>query len=59
MMLSILGCPDSKIIFLSADNSADVVQAALSIVAHGFVHKAGTATELLSALETAHLLAIC
>ena len=54
MMLSILGCPDSKIIFLSADNSADVVQAALSIVAHGFVHKAGAATELLSALETAH-----
>jgi DNA-binding NarL/FixJ family response regulator len=45
-------CPDSKIIFLSADNSADVVQAALSTGAHGFVHKARATIELLPAIET-------
>jgi DNA-binding NarL/FixJ family response regulator len=43
--------PTSKIVFLSADNSADVVQVALSTGAHGFVHKACARSELLPAID--------
>lgn len=43
--------PTSKIVFLSADNSADVVQVALSTGAHGFVHKACAQCELLPAID--------
>ena len=43
--------PNSKIIFLSADNSLDVVQAALGTGAEGFVYKARAARDLLSAIE--------
>jgi DNA-binding NarL/FixJ family response regulator len=43
--------PNSKIVFLSADNSLDVVQAALSTGAHGFVHKARAQSELLPAID--------
>jgi two-component system nitrate/nitrite response regulator NarL len=43
--------PTSKIVFLSADNSADVAQVALSTGAHGFVHKACAQSELLPAID--------
>jgi DNA-binding NarL/FixJ family response regulator len=42
---------NSKIVFLSADNSPDVVQTALSTGAHGFVHKARAQSELLAAID--------
>jgi DNA-binding NarL/FixJ family response regulator len=45
-------CPNSKIVFLSMDNSLDTVQAALSTGAQGFVHKACAQSELLSAIDT-------
>ena len=43
--------PNSKIVFLSADNSLDVVQSALSTGAQGFVHKARAQSELLHAID--------
>jgi DNA-binding NarL/FixJ family response regulator len=43
--------PESKIIFLSLESSADVVQEALSIGAWGYVVKARAGTELVAALE--------
>jgi DNA-binding NarL/FixJ family response regulator len=44
--------PNSKIIFLSQDNSPDVVQVALSTGALAYVHKAQAGSELLPAVET-------
>lgn len=44
--------PESKIIFLTQESSADVVQEALSLGARGFVVKIKAASELLSAVET-------
>jgi DNA-binding NarL/FixJ family response regulator len=43
--------PGSKIIFLSQDNSLDVVQEALSTGALAYVHKAHAGSELLPAVE--------
>jgi CheY-like chemotaxis protein len=43
--------PDSKIIFLSLDNSPDVVQAALSTGALGYVYKSESRSELIAAVE--------
>ena len=43
---------ESKILFLSADNSPDAVQAALGTGASGFVHKARAPSELLPAIDT-------
>jgi len=43
--------PNSKIIFLSQDNSLDVVRTALSTGAYGYVNKAHAGTELLAAFE--------
>ena len=43
--------PRSKIIFLSLDSSPDVVQAALSTGAQGYVHKAHAQNELIAAIE--------
>jgi DNA-binding NarL/FixJ family response regulator len=43
--------PGSKILFLSQDNDADAIQAALSAGAWGYVHKLSAGTELLSAVE--------
>ena len=43
--------PGSKIVFLSLYNSPDVVQAALSTGALGYVHKADAQSELLPALN--------
>jgi DNA-binding NarL/FixJ family response regulator len=43
--------PGSKIIFLSQDNDADAIQAALSSGACGYVHKLSAGNELLSAVE--------
>ena len=43
--------PNSKIVFLSADNSLDVVQAALSTGAQGYVQKARAQSELLPAVD--------
>jgi DNA-binding NarL/FixJ family response regulator len=45
--------PNSKIVFLSQEDAPDVVQAALSTGAQGFVHKARAQSELLPAIETA------
>ena len=42
--------PGSKILFLSQDNDADSIQAALSAGASGYVHKLSAGTELLSAV---------
>ena len=41
----------SKIIFLSQDNSLDIVKEALSTGAHGYVHKAHVQTDLLPAID--------
>jgi DNA-binding NarL/FixJ family response regulator len=43
--------PESKIIFLSLETSADVVQEALSLGALGYVVKAHAGSELLAAVE--------
>jgi DNA-binding NarL/FixJ family response regulator len=43
--------PNSKIIFLSQDNSLDPDELALSTGAQGFVHKARAQSELLAAIE--------
>jgi DNA-binding NarL/FixJ family response regulator len=43
--------PESKIIFLSQESSADIVQKALSLGAWGYVVKAKAASELLAAVE--------
>ena len=44
--------PESKIIFLSQESSADLVQEALSLGAQGYVVKAKAGSELLTAVET-------
>jgi DNA-binding NarL/FixJ family response regulator len=44
--------PNSKIVFLSMDNSQDVVEAALSTGAHGYVYKARAHSDLLPAIDT-------
>src|SRR5262245_58673965 len=43
--------PNSKIVFLSQDNSLDVVQAALSRGAQGYVRKSDAGSELLPAVD--------
>jgi DNA-binding response OmpR family regulator len=43
--------PNSKIIFLSQENSIDVVQKALSTGAQGYVYKASAQSELLPTIE--------
>jgi len=43
--------PESKIIFVSLESSADVVEEALSLGAWGYVVKARAAGELLTAVE--------
>ena len=43
--------PSSKIVFLSQNNDLDVVQAALSTGALGYVHKTDAESELLPALD--------
>jgi DNA-binding NarL/FixJ family response regulator len=42
--------PESKIIFLTQDSSADVIQQAMSLGAWGYVVKARAATDLLAAV---------
>ena len=43
--------PESKIIFLTQESSADVMQEAISLGACGYVVKARAATNLLAAVE--------
>jgi DNA-binding NarL/FixJ family response regulator len=43
--------PNSKIIFLSADNSLDIVQEALSTGVQGYVYKAQAQNELLRVID--------
>jgi DNA-binding NarL/FixJ family response regulator len=43
--------PNSKIVFLSMDNSLDLVQVALGMGARGYVYKAHARNELLPAVE--------
>jgi DNA-binding NarL/FixJ family response regulator len=43
--------PNSKIVFLSMDNSPDIVEAALSTGAHGYVYKARAQSDLLPAID--------
>jgi len=45
--------PESKIIFLSQESSADVVEEALSLGARGYVVKTRVASDLLPAVEAA------
>jgi DNA-binding NarL/FixJ family response regulator len=44
--------PNSRIVFLSMEHSADIVQVALGTGALGYVCKADTQSDLLSAVET-------
>lgn len=44
--------PDSKILFITQESSADVVRKALSLGAHGYVLKGDAGSELLLAAET-------
>ncbi len=44
--------PESKIIFVSQESSADIVQQALSVGALGYVVKARAASELPAAVES-------
>jgi DNA-binding NarL/FixJ family response regulator len=46
--------PQSKILFVSQESSADVIEEALSLGAMGFVIKAHAGSELLVALEPVH-----
>jgi DNA-binding NarL/FixJ family response regulator len=43
--------PESRVIFLSQESSAEVVQEALSLGARGYVVKANAGRELLAAVE--------
>jgi DNA-binding NarL/FixJ family response regulator len=43
--------PESKILFLSQESSADIVEAALKMGAQGYLHKSDTAGELLPAVD--------
>jgi DNA-binding NarL/FixJ family response regulator len=43
--------PESRIIFLSQESSADVMQVALSLGAWGYVVKTNAASDLLAAVE--------
>jgi DNA-binding NarL/FixJ family response regulator len=43
--------PESKILFVSQETSAEVVQEALSVGAYGYVVKIRAGTDLLAALE--------
>jgi DNA-binding NarL/FixJ family response regulator len=43
--------PNSKIVFLAADNSLDMVQEALSTGVQGYVYKARVQSELLPAID--------
>ena len=47
--------PECKIIFVSQESSADVVQEALSVGALGYVVKARAGSDLLAAVEAAIL----
>ena len=47
--------PECKIIFVSQESSADVVQEALSVGALGYVVKASAGSDLLAAVEAAIL----
>ena len=44
-------CPESEILFVSQESSADVVQEALALGALGYVVKAHAGSELLDAVE--------
>ena len=43
--------PESKIVFLTQESSADVVQAALGTGAHGYIVKSNAGSELLEAVN--------
>ena len=43
--------PSARILFLSQESSADVIQEALSLGAVGYVHKSSVQSDLLSAIE--------
>jgi DNA-binding NarL/FixJ family response regulator len=45
-------CPECKILFLSQESSADVVEEALGLGARGYVAKAYAGSELLAAVDT-------
>jgi DNA-binding NarL/FixJ family response regulator len=44
--------PETKIVFLSQNSDPDVVQAALSTGAEGYIHKAYAQSDLLPGIET-------
>jgi DNA-binding NarL/FixJ family response regulator len=43
--------PNSKIVFLSQENSPDIVEEALSVGAHGYVHKSRAQSDLQPAID--------
>jgi DNA-binding NarL/FixJ family response regulator len=43
--------PHAGLLFISQESSSDVVREALSLGAHGYIHKVSAATDLLSAID--------
>ena len=47
-------CPESKIIFVSQERSADVVREALGLAARGYIVKTRAASDLLAAVQSVY-----
>ena len=43
--------PDARVLFMSQESSPDIVRQALSLGAHGYIHKASAGTDLLPAID--------
>jgi len=43
--------PHARLLFMSQESSSDIVREALSLGAHGYIHKISAATDLLSAID--------
>ena len=43
--------PDARFLFMSQESSADIVRKAISLGAHGYVHKISAGTDLLPAID--------
>jgi DNA-binding NarL/FixJ family response regulator len=45
--------PGARLVFMTQESSPDIVREALSLGAHGYIHKVSAATDLLPAIEAA------
>jgi len=43
--------PDARVLFMSQESSPDIVQLALGLGAHGYIHKTSAGTDLLPAID--------